>query len=68
MEITHDKLEEICITLTEQLNLDKQGLHIVAIFQDINSDEIIGWGISDRDNNVCARYDDLEVLYNEYNK
>ena len=68
MEITHDKLEEICITLTEQLNLDKQGLHIVAIFQDINSDEIIGWGICDSDNNVCVRYDDLEVLYNAYNK
>ena len=68
MEITKDKLEEICITLTERLNLDKQGLHIAAIFQDNNSDEIIGWGICDSDNNICVSYDDLEILYNAYNK
>ena len=68
MEITKDKLDEICITLTERLNLDKQGLHIAAIFQDNNSDEIIGRGICDSDNNICVSYDDLEILYNAYNK
>jgi hypothetical protein len=68
MEITKNKLEEICITLTERLNLDKQGLHIAAIFQDNNNNEIIGWGICDNDNNIVVRYNDLEVLYNTYNK
>ena len=68
MQITKDKLEEICITLTKRLKLDKQGLHIAAIFQDNNTDEIIGWGICDSNNNICVRYDDLEVLYNTYNK
>lgn len=68
MKITKDKLEEICITLTERLNLDKQGLHVAAIFQDNNNDKVIGWGICDSDNNICVRYDDLEVLYNAYNK
>lgn len=66
MEITKNKLEEICITLTERLNLDKQGLHIAAIFQDNNKDEIIGWGICDSDNNIVKRYDDLRDLYNDY--
>ena len=42
MKITKDKLEEICITLTERLNLDKQGLHVAAIFQDNNNDKVIG--------------------------
>ena len=68
MEITKDKLEEICITLTKRLKLDKQRLHIAAIFQNNNTDEIIGWGICDSNNNICVRYDDLEVLYNAYNK
>lgn len=68
MKITKDKLEEICITLTELLNLNKQGLHIAAIFQDNSNDEIIGWSICDSVNNICVRYDDLEVLYNAYNK
>ena len=68
MEIAKDKLEEICITLTERLNLDKQGLHISAIFQDYINDEIIGWGFCDSDNNICVSYDDLEILYNAYNK
>lgn len=68
MQITKDKLEEICITLTKRLKLDKQGLHIAAIFQNNNTDEIIGWGICDSNNNICVRYDDLEVLYNAYNK
>ena len=66
MEITKDKLEEICVTLTEQLNLNKQGLHIAAIFQDNNNNEIIGWGICDSDNNICVSYDDLEILYNVF--
>ena len=66
MEITKDKLEEICITLTERLNLNKQGLHIAAIFQDNNNDEIIGWSICDSDNNICVSYDDLEILYNKF--
>ena len=38
------------------------------VLSENNNDEIIGWGICDSDNNVCVSYDDLEVLYNAYNK
>ena len=59
-------LEHICQNLGEKLKLYEQGLHIAALFQDNDHNEIIGWAILNESNEIIKKYDDIENLYNDY--
>ena len=63
MEITKTQLENICKKLTDKLNLQEHSMHVAAVFNDNLSDEIIGWGILDEDNNIVTFYNDIKMLF-----
>ena len=60
------QLSIVCSAFSRKIGLTERGLHIAALFQDNEHDDVIGWAICDSDNNIIKRYDDLEVLFNDY--
>ena len=60
------QLTIVCSALSRKIGLTERGLHIAALFQDNEHDDVIGWAICDSDNNIIKRYDDLDVLCNDY--
>lgn len=60
------QLSIVCSALSRKIGLTERGLHIAALFQDNEHDDVIGWAICDSDNNIIKRYDDLNILCNDY--
>lgn len=61
-------LEQMCIDITHKLGLDNDNRHVAAMFKDNNSQQIIGWAILDKNNNILEQYDDIKELYSTYVK
>ena len=60
------QLSIVCSALSRKIGLTEKELHIAALFQDNEHDDVIGWSVCDSDNNIIKRYDDLIVLCNDY--
>lgn len=60
------QLSKICSVLSRKIGLTEKGLHIAALFQDNEHDDIIGWAVCDSNNNIVKQYDDLTILYKDY--
>ena len=65
MEYPATNVHELCIEITKKLNLDSKDLHVAAVFESNDSNEIIGWAILDWENNIVKRYDDLKELWDD---
>lgn len=65
MEYPATNVHELCIEITNKLNLDSKDLHVAAVFESNNSNEIIGWAILDLENNIVKRYYDLKELWDD---
>ena len=59
------QLSIVCSLLSRKIGLTKMGLHIAALFQDNEHNDIIGWAIYDSNNNIIERYNDLDDLFND---
>ena len=64
--LNQSQLSIICLALSRKIGLTQKGLHIAALFQDNEHDDVIGWAICDSDNHIIKRYNDLTVLFNDY--
>lgn len=60
------QLSTVCSTLSDKMGLTEKGLHIAALFQDNDHDDIIGWAVCDSNNNIVKQYDDLISLFKDY--
>ena len=60
------QLSIVCSALSRKIGLSEKGLHIAALFQDNEHDDIIGWAVCDSNNNIVKQYDDLTVLCKDY--
>ena len=64
--ISMDALKSICLQISERLGLSEKGLHVAALFQDNEHDEVMGWAVLDQDNKIVERYYSLEKLFEKY--
>ena len=55
-------LDELCRQLMTAIKLPKE-YHIAAVFKDDESDEIIGWAVLDKDNNMLTDMISTENLH-----
>jgi hypothetical protein len=51
-----------------KLSLQDRGVHVAGVFENNDSDTVIGWAVLDSDNNVVKKYNSIEDLFNEYGK
>ncbi len=58
-------LEKLCKQIAQKINL-AENLHIAAIFENSESDDIIGWAVLDENNNILKQYDEIDELFNDY--
>ena len=56
------QLSKVCSVLSRKIGLTEKGLHIAALFQDNDHDDVIGWAVCDSNNNIVKQYDDLISL------
>lgn len=56
------QLSIVCSALSRKIGLTEKGLHIAALFQDNDHDDVIGWAVCDSNNNIVKQYDDLISL------
>lgn len=56
-------LDELCRQIMTAIKLPKE-YHIAAVFKDDDSDEIIGWAVLDKDNNMLTDMISTEDLPN----
>ena len=59
-------LRQMCVDITEKLGLDKDNKHIAAVFANNNSQQVIGWAVLDKDNNILEQFDDIKKLFDKY--
>lgn len=58
-------LEKLCKQIAQKINL-AENLHIAAIFENSESEDIIGWAVLDENNNILKQYDEIDELFNDY--
>ena len=63
MEISHEALEDICRQIGSKLGIVDMGLHVAAVFQDDDHNEVIGWAVLTEDNTVISTYWEIEELF-----
>lgn len=60
-----NELEKICKQIAQKINLT-ENLHIAVIFENSESEDIIGWAVLDDNNNIIKRYDEVDELFKDY--
>ena len=58
-------LEKLCKQIAQKINL-AENLHIAAIFENSESEDITGWAVLDDSNNILKQYDDVDELFKDY--
>lgn len=58
-------LEDLCKGIAKKIGLPKDR-HIAALFENNDSNEIVGWAVLDENNTIAKRYDELEELLKDY--
>lgn len=58
-------LEDLCKGIAKKIRLPKDR-HIAALFENNNSNEIVGWAVLDENNTIAKRYEELEELFKDY--
>lgn len=68
METTLNKeqFQRLCKQIGMRLSLQDRGVHVAGVFENNDSDTVIGWAVLDSDNNVIKTYDNIEDLFNDY--
>jgi len=68
METTLNKeqFQRLCKQIGMRLSLQDRGVHITGVFENNDSDTVIGWAVLDSNNNVIKTYDNIEDLFNDY--
>lgn len=60
-----NELEKLCKQIAQKINL-AENLHIAAIFENNESEDIIGWAVLDDSNNIIKEYDEIDELFKDY--
>ena len=63
--ISMNALEKLCKRIAQKINL-VENLHIAAIFETSESEDIIGWAVLDDNNNILKQYDEIDELFKDY--
>lgn len=58
-------LEDLCKSIAKKIGLPKDR-HIAVLFENNESNEIVGWAVLDENNTIAKRYDELEELLKDY--
>lgn len=66
--LNKEQFMTLCKEIGLSLDLQKKGMHVAGLFEDNNSDNLIGWATLDSENKVIKKYDKIEDLFEEYGK
>jgi hypothetical protein len=66
--LNKEQFETLCKQIGMKLSLQDRGVHVAGVFENNDSDTVIGWAVLDSDNNVVKKYNSIEDLFNEYGK
>ena len=58
-------LEKLCKQIAQKINL-AENLHIAALFENNESEEITGWAVLDDSNNIIKQYGEVDELFKDY--